>query len=53
MNDHIPLISKLIFALSIFAFVGWYFAEQDNEILRQELISLKYNMSGDHYDITK
>ncbi|WP_290008320.1 hypothetical protein [Acinetobacter pittii] len=53
MNDHIPLISKLIFALSIFAFAGWFFAEQDNEILRQELVSLKYNMTGDRNDFTK
>ncbi len=53
MNDPMSLISKLIFALSIFAFVGWYFAEQDTEILRQELVSLKYNMTGDRYDLTK
>ncbi|WP_421427772.1 hypothetical protein ACOL7R_03450 [Acinetobacter pittii] len=48
MNDHTSLITKLIFGLLIFAFIGWYFAEQDNELLRQELISLKYNMKGDH-----
>ncbi len=48
MNDHIPLITKLIFALLIFSFVGWFFAEQDNQILRDELVSLKYNMKGDH-----
>ncbi len=48
MNDHISLITKLIFGLLIFSFIGWYFAEQDNELLRQEVASLKYNMRGDH-----
>ncbi|WP_171495414.1 hypothetical protein [Acinetobacter seifertii] len=48
MNDHMPLITKLIFGLLIFAFMGWYFAEQDNEILRKELVSLKHNIGSDH-----
>lgn len=39
MNDHITLINKLIFGLMIFAFLGWFFAEQDNDILRKELSS--------------
>ena len=43
MNDHIPLITKLIFGLLIFAFVGWFFAEQDNQVLQNELVSLKSN----------
>lgn len=37
MNDHTTLINKLIFGLMVFAFLGWFFAEQDNEILRKEL----------------
>ncbi|MDG9993311.1 hypothetical protein N7586_13975 [Acinetobacter ursingii] len=37
MNDPTSLINKLIFGLMIFAFLGWFFAEQDNEILRKEL----------------
>lgn len=37
MNDHISLINKLIFGLMLFAFLGWFMAEQDNEILRKEL----------------
>lgn len=53
MNDHIPLITKLIFGLLIFAFTGWYFAELDNEILRQELVSIKYNIGGEHHDSSK
>lgn len=37
MNDHMSLINKLIFGLMLFAFLGWFMAEQDNEILRKEL----------------
>ena len=37
MNEHISLLNGIIFALMIFSFTGWYFAENDNEILRQEL----------------
>ncbi len=33
-NNKLVLIS---FCLSGFLFMGWYFAENDNEILRQEL----------------
>ncbi|HCA5292485.1 TPA: hypothetical protein MW255_001053 [Acinetobacter baumannii] len=42
------VITACLFALLVFSSTGWFFAEQDNDILRQELISLKYNMKGDH-----
>ena len=31
------IIFTCIFALMIFGFMGWYFAEADNEVLRKEL----------------
>lgn len=34
--------------LIFFGFFGWYIAEQDNEILRNELVSLKHNIGSDH-----
>lgn len=37
MNDHKSLLTGIIFALMIFSFTGWYFAENDNELLRYEL----------------
>lgn len=37
MNDHNSLLIGIIFALMMFSFAGWYFAENDNEILRKEL----------------
>lgn len=36
MKDN-NIISVVLFSLIIFSFSGWYFAENDNEILRQEL----------------
>ena len=38
MNENNKLII-VGFCLSIFLYMGWYFAENDNEILRKELSS--------------
>ena len=37
MKNESNLFLLLFFFLTIFGFSGWYFAENDNEILRQEL----------------
>lgn len=36
MSDN-NIVSVVLFSLTIFSFSGWYFAENDNEILRKEL----------------
>lgn len=42
------------FFLSIFSFMGWFFAETDNQILREELAMLEYSKpsitEGKYYD---
>ncbi|MFW1760581.1 hypothetical protein [Acinetobacter calcoaceticus] len=38
----------LFLFVSAFGYMQWFFAEQDNQILRDELVSLKHNMKGDH-----
>lgn len=47
-NENKILAFICIFALS-FGYIGWFFAEQDNELLRQELVSIKYNNVGGDY----
>ncbi|KCX14489.1 hypothetical protein QWI44_12925 [Acinetobacter pittii] len=48
MNKSKSMLELICIFLIFFAFFGWFMAEQDNEILRQELVSLKHNMKGDH-----
>ncbi|MFA3011307.1 hypothetical protein [Acinetobacter pittii] len=47
VNEVLIIIYVLIFCMS-FSFVGWAMAEQDNQILRDELLLPKYNIKGDH-----
>ncbi|AOP63355.1 hypothetical protein DU202_02192 [Acinetobacter baumannii DU202] len=37
----------LFLFVAIFGYTQWFFAEQDNEILRQELVSIKYSAGSD------
>ena len=48
VNEVLIIIYVLIFCMS-FGFVGWAMAEQDNQILRDELALPKSNLGGDHY----
>lgn len=41
-------ISAILFVVTIFMSAGWYFAEQDNEILLQELESQNYTKPAHH-----
>lgn len=47
VNEVLIIVYVLIFCLS-FSFVGWAMAEQDNQILRDELLLPKPNFGGDH-----
>ncbi|MDP7811616.1 hypothetical protein QWI38_00510 [Acinetobacter pittii] len=47
VNEVLIIIYVLIFCMS-FSFVGWAMAEQDNQILRDELLLPKHNIKGDH-----
>ncbi len=42
MKNESNLFQLLFFFLTIFSFFGWYMAETDNEILRQELATQSY-----------
>ncbi|MFV5613347.1 hypothetical protein VXQ97_01285 [Acinetobacter baumannii] len=41
------ILGSITIFLIFFAFFGWFMAEQDNEILRQELVSIKYSAGSD------
>ncbi len=36
------LFALIFMFLTIFGFVGWYIAEADNEVLRQQLAAIDY-----------
>lgn len=42
----------LIIFVTTFGYVQWFFAEQDNEELKQQLMSIKFTQ-GDGHDFTK
>ncbi|WP_336021358.1 hypothetical protein [Acinetobacter pittii] len=43
----------LFLFVAVFGYMQWFFAEQDNEILRQELVFMKYSTGSDHDDGSK
>lgn len=45
MENENNYLSIACFFLAIFCTTGWYFAETDNEILRQELAAQSYSQS--------
>ncbi|WP_162901067.1 hypothetical protein [Acinetobacter nosocomialis] len=42
----------LIIFVTTFGYVQWFFAEQDNEELKQQLVSIK-STQGDGHEFTK
>lgn len=46
MQKENQFLAYICIFLICFGYGGWYFAELDNEALRQELVSLKYG--SDH-----
>jgi hypothetical protein len=42
----------LIIFVTVFGYTQWYFAEQDNEQLRHQLMSIKFTQ-GDGHEFTK
>ncbi|KXZ66837.1 hypothetical protein [Acinetobacter venetianus] len=49
MNDQINVLTGIIFALMIFAFLGWCMAENDNELLLQENKILSLQIKENNY----
>ncbi|ENW10157.1 hypothetical protein [Acinetobacter pittii] len=47
VNEVLIIIYVLIFCMS-FSFVGWAMAEQDNQILRDELVLPKHSLGDGH-----
>ncbi|BFM53289.1 hypothetical protein J7S89_00395 [Acinetobacter baumannii] len=45
-NEVLIIVYVLIFIVG-FGFFGWAMAEQDNQMLREELVSLKYKVGSD------
>ncbi|WP_162994940.1 hypothetical protein [Acinetobacter wuhouensis] len=47
--ENSEILELVLFFLVIVSFTGWYFAQQDNELLRQELAAQKMTQPVHHY----
>lgn len=48
--DQSDILSLALLFLALFSSAGWYMAQADNEILRQELDAQSYSKSIQHYN---